>query len=633
MIGFRSRWSAVATASLLAVADLSWAAFYTSLELGRTTPITVSRAWLAMLLGTGGALLTWELLFGLWLRHASGLPLSSLMAKVSGSAAPLLLCIPFLIATYGSDEAFQYLFANRIPKALVQWTPLVIVLACQEATLAWNARFDGRAASWLHAPRSGPILIFVAFAILYVFSAGGHLYTPDEGYMYRATQKLAHSVPIGDLGTGAEPSSGGIQPAYSKYGLVTSLLAVPPYWISRVVGPQPDPPSAAFPIPNGAYPLVDLLVNPLLTAATCALLYCLARQFGFRPSSSLIVVLLYGLTTSAWVYAKTFLSQPPAALFLLVAVYLLMREKPAGLRYTLAGISLGMAVGSRAELLSLAAPLIIPMLRTLRREPSLAARPTAAFVVAFLFTGGATLGWYDWVKTGYIWATGHGAQGTLAAFSPQPYVGLLGTFTSPGFSLLLYNPVVLLGLLSLPLLIRRYRWKGIFVTALLALSVAFYGSLGDWIGGFTWGNRYLVVILPFAVLPVGALLEAKRLRFLARLAAASVGMAGFCITFLAVLFDFNSGWLDLWGRNARQRFITWDPSYSPILAHIRLLHDFLYTGAKLDLYIFYKLGFPSLLLFLLLFAGVLTLAIRAVLASGCEASEAGKVSEVLSDTP
>jgi len=161
------------------------------------------------------------------------------------------------------------------------------------------------------------------------------------------------------------------------------------------------------------------------------------------------------------------------------------------------------------------------------------------------------------------------------------------------------------------------------VAAFLILGIAFYGSFGDWKGGFTWGNRYLVVMLPFAVLPVGTLLESGRFRGLGYMAIAVAAIAGFFITFSAVIFDFNSGWLDLWEHEARERLIMWNPSYSPILAHTRLFHDFLYTGAKLDLYIYYKLGFPSLLVFLLMFTAALTLAARAAYRSGNQADRDG----------
>jgi hypothetical protein len=82
-----------------------------------------------------------------------------------------------------------------------------------------------------------------------------------------------------------------------------------------------------------------------------------------------------------------------------------------------------------------------------------------------------------------------------------------------------------------------------------------------------------------------------------------------------VLFDFNNGWLALWDRRANLDLILWDPHYSLIGAHFGLLRDFLFTGAKLDLYLYYKLGAPSLVICLLAVTALATLALRSALAS------------------
>jgi len=595
---------------------LSWAALFMSLEQGRTTPLRVSRAWLADFIVVAVSLLTWTLLFRLLLSRlvSNGRSVSS--ARATTSASPLLLSAPFLLASYLSDEAYHYLSTNPIPRSLVLWAPPLAMLAWQEAALVWAALHHSHLGSRGRMRNAPPLLIFAAFAALYIFTAGGHLYSPDEREMYLVTSDIAER---GSVATHvAEPRLDGAPSSnsYSKYGLVPSLLALPPYWISKLVGPAPDPPSSAFPIPNGAYPLVDLLTGPLVTAATCALLYSTARRLGFRASTSLILIAAYGLGTSAWVYSKTFFSQPPATLFLLLSIYLLVfGGKQSPRVHALAGISLGLAVGSRAEIAILAFPLAVPLALSLKRDGQKAWKPLLAFAVGLATTGGTTLAWYNYVKTGSVFATGHGAQGTIAGFSSEPYVGLFGALFSPGFGFLLYNPVVLLGILSFPLLARARPLEARLLGGMLALAILFYGSIDEWFGGFTWGNRYLVIVLPLAILPTGALLERCRHTFLPRLLAMGVLLLGILISLLAVLFDFNNGWLDLWDRHANIDLVLWDPHFSPIGAHLRLLHDFLYTGAKLDLYLYYKLGIPALLVCLLVFTGLSTLAVGTALAS------------------
>ena len=77
--------------------------------------------------------------------------------------------------------------------------------------------------------------------------------------------------------------------------------------------------------------------------------------------------------------------------------------------------------------------------------------------------------------------------------------GLYGLLLSPGKSLFLYAPPLLLSVLGLPFFLRaKGRLAFVFVaTPLVYLLV--YGSKGVWHGG-GWGPRYLVPALPFLAL-------------------------------------------------------------------------------------------------------------------------------------
>lgn len=315
-----------------------------------------------------------------------------------------------------------------------------------------------RADAWLERRYSPHLLIFATFACLYIFTAGGHLYSPDESAMFFVTQNLVERGSIAIPRDEHAISAGQTPFWYSKYGLIPSLLAVPPYWISKLLGIEAEPPSPAFPIPNGAPPLIGLLVNPLTTAGICTLLYTLTRQLGFQPSTSLAIAAIYGMGTSAWVYSKTFFSQPPATLFLLAAWCLLLRSsQPRPRDYVLAGVSLGLAVGCRAEWAILASPLAAISIGHLKRNAPNGLRLTTAFIAGFLISSGLVLGWYNYAKTGSVLQTGHGSQGTLAGFSTEPYVGVFGSLFSSGFGLFVYNPVALLGICCLPMLALRRR--------------------------------------------------------------------------------------------------------------------------------------------------------------------------------
>jgi hypothetical protein len=604
-------------AVLLLAGILAWSVLFTSLVQGRTTPATVSLQWLAMSSGLAAAAVAWHLLAALAIRSASGLPIRAVMRWAAGSSTPLLLSLPALVAVFLSDQLFHYLTYNPIPRAVAIWAPLLLTLACQEAALLWLARLGPTLLSWLRDRRAAPVLIFASFASLYIFSAGGHLYSPDERLMYGVTASIAEGIltPTPGQGPGV---LGQAELASSKYGLVPSLLALPAYLISTIAGWNPEPPSYAFPLPDGSYPLVGLTVGPLTTAATCALLYLLARQLGFGALSSLVVVLAYGIGTSAWVYSKAFFSQPPATLFLVAAIYLLFRQEGRHVRNCgLAGTLLGLAAGTRVELALLAVPLLAVFVLTRPgRDLRQATGETAVMLLAFLAVSGLTVGWYNYLKTGSVLMTGYGAQGTFDGFSPKPYIGIFGTFFSPGFGLFTFNPVALLGILSLPVLALSRQRESYLFGGLIGIAVLFYGSFGDWYGGFTWANRYLLVILPLAVLPLAVLIERPWRNAMSVLLVSAAIALGMVVNFLAVLVDFNNGWQNLWNHQAGIYQILWTPHFSPIGAHFRVLGESLLTGSKLDLYLYYKLGIPSLAGAAALIVGLSTLAARSAALGG-----------------
>ena len=610
----RSKAPARALAALLILASVSsWAALYVSLDKGRTTPSTVSLAWLVAFGAVVTVLLLLQLVYWAVLRRLSSGGAGGFSASVALSTVPLLLAIPALVAVYGSDVLFHYLIWTPIPRTLMLWSPLAISLIFQEALVVWSTRLPAVVESWFRRGRSVPVLIFVAFASLYMFTAGGHLYSPDEKEMYQVTESVAHGWLATSHWAGIPRIEDGKR-LWSKYGLVPSLAAVPIYWVSSLIGPQIDPPSAAFPIPNVAYPLVDLLVSPLATAATCALLYSLARSLGFRAVTSLVLVIAYGLGTSAWVYSKTFFGQPTAALFLLASTYFVVRKgSPTPRDFGIAGLMLGLGMGTRFELPLIAFPLGALMLRGLGRDPKRWLWSAMAFALLFAAAGMATAGWYNWVKSGSIIETGYAEQTRGADFGFKPYIGLFGTFFSSGFGLFTFNPVTILGVFSLLIMatVRRVE-AAVFGTIILA-SAALYGVFDVWYGGYTWANRYIVLVLPFAVLPAGVLLERPWRTPISVLLVGGSIMLGIAINLLGVLFDWNNGWLDLWDHHASLTQIEFDPHFSTIGAHMRLLGNFLSTGAKLDLYLYYKLGVPSLMLFVALFVGFFVLAARAAL--------------------
>jgi hypothetical protein len=137
-----------------------------------------------------------------------------------------------------------------------------------------------------------------------------------------------------------------------------------------------------------------------------------------------------------------------------------------------------------------------------------------------LLAWGAVFGWFNLTRTGGILDTGRSdPELTLAA-----PLNALGFMVSPGKSLLLYSPVVILGLLGLrPMWRERPRVTravvGAFLGGLVVVAVLKFWS------DETWGPRYIVWVAWLLLLPVPFWVSSvRRARILAAVAVVAVAV-------------------------------------------------------------------------------------------------------------
>jgi len=74
--------------------------------------------------------------------------------------------------------------------------------------------------------------------------------------------------------------------------------------------------------------------------------------------------------------------------------------------------------------------------------------------------------------------------------------GLFSLLLSPGKSLFVYSPLLLLALPGTLLLLRRRGCEAILLLALAAGNVALFACWYDWGVGVSWGPRFLVPLVP-----------------------------------------------------------------------------------------------------------------------------------------
>jgi hypothetical protein len=343
------------------------------------------------------------------------------------------------------------------------------------------------------------------------------------------------------------------------------------------------------------------LAPAAFAALACALLFLLGRDLGLSVSAASAVTVLCGLATSLWVYARYPYSEAVQAACYTGFLRVLVRL-PTARRPRVAALVLGLW-GSALINAKLVYVLAVAAAGALmawwwRRDRRHLLRGWG-YLALGMIPGVAVAAFYNWVRWGSPFASGYSPLlPDLFGHSPIT-TGLQGLFFSVGMSVFLYSPPLVLALAGLR---ETWRRRPDFLVVLAATGgplVLLYASNTFWQGGWNWGPRYLVFLLPVSLLPIGFLCERWRelgRRWRARVAFTAALVAGGAVTvagnafywdhFIRIAQDARLAWL---GRPDRSGSIppdqggnchscfedmyatTWLPAFQPIAGHFWLL--------------------------------------------------------------
>lgn len=345
---------------------------------------------------------------------------------------------------------------------------------------------------------------------------------------------------------------------YAKKGITPSLLMIPLVVAAKLA-------------PWLSIRATAMLLNPLVTTATALLLFELVRRLGYRDRTALALGLIYGLATFALTYVKTLFGEPLAALLVLGIVFLAVEKGDRPYRLAAIGALLGLLIG-----LNTIYALLVPIVGLL----VLVGRPVRSWV-AFALPIGAALGLlalYNWARfgspftSGYQFAAGEG-------FNNPFFLGVFGLTFSPYRGVFWYNPILLLAIPGWLMFRRIHNHLAWLALALIALQIVAFASWWSWHGGVTWGARFLLPVLPLAVLFLAPLIESGKrwlLTCVGGFALLSLGIQILGVLYNYLIYEsylFVTFWPDLNTavETLRRSPVLIDPLLSPIIGHVALL--------------------------------------------------------------
>lgn len=340
-----------------------------------------------------------------------------------------------------------------------------------------------------------------------------------------------------------------------KQGYLYSIVYMPFYWLGdAIAGWNPGVEADWIRRKTMCW------MNTVIAGFTLAILSALIRRLGYSRLAQIAVPAIYGLSTMAFNYARYDYNKALAAFLLLGAFYASIRFiQQKDLRSVmLCGTATMLLLAVRLEMA--AAALALGTGFVLAPGTNREKFQRAVYYSLFCLAG---IGWVLFYNRLY-WS-GEVAGGYEEGFQANPLPGLIGFLASPGKNLWVFNPALLL----VPLSLRTFRNQNkdgftVWLGATLAVF-GLYCFWGNWWGGWAWGPRHLVPLLPLLVLPLASVVDSDDR--LSKILLCGLAFAGVIIQGLGAAIDFNDVIMALARNQISEQELIWSPAWNAIFQH------------------------------------------------------------------
>jgi hypothetical protein len=380
-----------------------------------------------------------------------------------------------------------------------------------------------------HSSRQLAWWLFASFQFIYLLTSTGRVRTPDEYNTLYTTESLVLR------GSTAVPQAVQLHNFYGRldvhgvpraaYPPGQAVACAPWYAMGQyVLARLPGVPSEDTDL---VVAFASCLSSATFAALTVTIFFLLLMGIGVPLRAGLMATVMVGLGTPILAYSGWLFSEPlSATIFTGVAWQIFVRKRgrtnlerdgrdtePIPLRTAaIAGLILGLATIVRpTNVLAIG----LFALALFARDGKAALRSafvlgaTSAIGVAVLLAHNAVL-FGSPLAFGYPTAAESGKQ--LNRFDTPILTGLYGFLFSPGKSVFIFAPPVILALSGLGGLWRRERGLAALAVLFPLAQLFFFAKYSQWEGGYCVGPRYLVPAIVILCLALGPVLADAEVR-------------------------------------------------------------------------------------------------------------------------
>ncbi len=412
------------------------------------------------------------------------------------------------------------------------------------------------------------LLLFLSIYIFLVLTSSGHVYGNDGASLFLTAksfaERFAFDVPRNPNTLGGK--EGIDHKWYTPFGIGQPILLAPFVMLGKSL-------SRLFhnPLPLS---LSVSLFNPLITALIALLFFHFLIILEFNIKSAALFSIALISSTLLWPYSKFWYSEPLTALLTLVSVYCIFKFQQSNkLGYlALSGCAAGYLLLVRIPAGIILPPLFLFLLLSLKKHKNssllyplfLWSLPVIICILGVFY--------YNFHRFGHFLETGYDKlpDGNPRAFTTPLSYGLAVLLFSPGKSLFLFNPLLLAFFIGIRPMFRRYR----NLTGLILLSALLYLlTYAQWCrpeGGYSWGPRLLIPVIPLLAVPAFYRLKSAPKKFtgafviLLIIAGVAIQFLGAAVNFAAFIQDHETEYYDPLRKN-------YNFFFNPIPGHFKRL--------------------------------------------------------------
>ena len=294
------------------------------------------------------------------------------------------------------------------------------------------------------------------------------------------------------------------------------------------------------------FTFMELFYAPFFSALSACVLFLISTTYGFSVRTSLILVFLFCLSTVTWAYSQTSLNSVPLIFFILTGFFFYRKFQKTNSYFNLilTAIFFGIGFLTRQDMILLIIPFFVFILiASLWKNSKL--KTFFKTLVSFSIPAVSSYVIYRIIQHVRIGDTGNppvavtaASDIALGAVIHPVHQHIFGMLFSPGAGLFFYAPILFTCFVGFFDFYKKNKSDCILFLSFIILSVIFYAAGSNWHGFNGWGTRYLLLTIPFLMIPIAASIE-KRMHFSFKISVIFLGIAGFLINLVYLLQDVS----------------------------------------------------------------------------------------------